>query len=181
MFKRKAIIATMVVVATGLGWAAWRSVSTAVRPVRRAQPVLTPLLIEHAGRIDYADAWTTPIRDGEPDEPAAWVDAAMAPQPIAEALMRIRDALVHPLGLKTAADEERPDTGFPVLAENDHEIVMGVDDKHLSFRVGITTFDAQATLTTTVTIANWFGKCYWAVVRWFHPLIVAAGLRKAHF
>ena len=139
------------------------------------------MLVKHAGRIDYADAWTTPIRQGEPDEPAAWVNAAMAPQPMVEMLLRIRDALVRPLGLKTAVGEERPDAGFPLLAEGDHEIVMGLDDTHLSFRVGITTFNDQATLTTTVTIANWFGKCYWAVVRRVHPLVVAAGLRRARF
>jgi hypothetical protein len=102
---------------------------------------------------------------------------ASLPQPVKQA-MRLRDALVRPFGL-AAAGEGLPETGFPLLAQTDQEIVLGVDDKHLSFRVGITTGDGQATLTTTVTLLGPLGRLYWLVVRWFHPLVVRATLGHA--
>jgi hypothetical protein len=92
--------------------------------------------------------------------------------------MRLRDLLVRPFGL-AAAGEGLPETGFPLLAKTDAEVVLGVDDKHLSFRVGVTTAGGRATLTTTVTLAGRLGRFYWAVVRWFHPLVVRATLRQA--
>jgi hypothetical protein len=140
--------------------------------------VLTDLLAAHAGRVDHADAWTSPIRDGETADPAAWARImASLPQPVNRA-MRLRDTLVRPFGL-SAAGEGLPETGFPVLARTDQEIILGVDDTHLNFRVGITTGDGRATLTTTVTLLGPLGRLYWLVVRWFHPLVVRATLGHA--
>ncbi|MDR1635339.1 MAG: DUF2867 domain-containing protein [Bifidobacteriaceae bacterium] len=160
------------------GWFAWRLSRPGPRPVWRAAPVLTGLLAAQAGRIDYADAWSAPIRDGESTDPAAWAGVLAALPPPVQELMRLRDLLVRPLGL-VAAGDGLPETGFPLLAQTDREVVLGVDDKHLSFRVGITTADARATITTTVTLSGLLGRPYWAVVRWFHPLVVRATLSQA--
>jgi hypothetical protein len=160
------------------GWFVWRLSRPGPRRVSQAAPVLTGLLAAEAGRIDHADAWSVPIRTGESHDPADWARVLAALPPPVKDLMRLRDLLVRPFGLAAAGDG-LPETGFPLLARTEHEVVLGVDDLHLSFRVGITTTDAHATLTTTVTLSGPLGRPYWAVVRWFHPLVVRATLAHA--
>jgi hypothetical protein len=138
------------------------------------------LLRVHAGRIDFADAWAAPIAPGETGDPGEWARAVITFPDAIGALMRLRDAVVRPFGLATATGQELPPTGFPLLAENGRELVLGVDDEHLSFRVGVAADDSRVVFTTTVTINNWLGRVYWAVVRWFHPVVVASLLRRAH-
>jgi hypothetical protein len=65
-------------------------------------------------------------------------------------LMSLRNAIVRPFGLKTAPeggkhhDQMRPlargDSAgiFPVLKRAEDEIVLGLDDKHLDFRLVLT-------------------------------------------
>src|ERR1700681_1045029 len=59
----------------------------------------------------------------------AWIDA----------LLRLRNMVVTPLGLKTSAANEtmpREMIGiFPVQSETPDRLVAGFDDKHLDFRV----------------------------------------------
>jgi hypothetical protein len=94
--------------------------------------------------------------------------------------MRVRDTLVRPFGLATMTDRDPPPTGFPLIAEGDHEAVFGAHDAHLDFRVGVTTANGQVAFTTTVTVNNPLGHLYWSVVRWFHPPVVRTMLRHAH-
>lgn len=176
MKVRRIIAATAV---AGLGVMAWKILRSGVRPVRRAEPELTKVLIKHAGRIDYADAWSTVIYDGEIDDPIEWAHSLLSLKPWVINLLRIRNALVRPLGLETKPEGIISYTFFPMLDQDDHEVVLGFDDTHLNFRVGITTKNQRAVMTTTVTINNTLGRIYWAVIRWFHPLIVASGLRNA--
>ncbi|MDR3070953.1 MAG: DUF2867 domain-containing protein [Propionibacteriaceae bacterium] len=182
MSRRIILILAAVGGAAGAGWIGWalRSAQRGLaRPTRQTQPILTDLLRAHAGRIDFADAWAAPIAPGETDDPNQWASAVIRfPDGIGR-LMRLRDALVRPFGLATVMDRELPPTGFPVLAEGDRELVLGMDDKHLGFRVGVATGGGRAVITTTVTINNRLGRAYWAVVRWFHPVIVAWLLRQA--
>src|SRR5229473_5880253 len=81
----------------------------------------------------------------------AWVDA----------LLRLRNMIVAPLGLKTSGAKEtvREMIGiFPVLSETPDRLVAGFNDKHLDFRVVVDIASAgpgqQVTATTLVLTHN---------------------------
>ncbi|MBN9479844.1 MAG: DUF2867 domain-containing protein [Bordetella sp.] len=93
----------------------------------------------------------------------AWVDRLMA----------LRNRLVRLAGLKTAGID-----GFPVLAEQEDEIVVGFDDRHLDFRLVIRVEPSPGHAGRGVSIAtlvdrhNLLGRAYIAAVTPFHRLIV---------
>jgi Protein of unknown function (DUF2867) len=106
----------------------------------------------------------------------AWIDA----------LLRLRNMIVTPLGLKRPARNEssrREMIGlFPVLSETPDRLVAGFDDKHLDFRVVVdvaTSGQGQdVTATTLVKTHNLLGRVYLAIILPFHRLIVPALLRQ---
>jgi hypothetical protein len=105
----------------------------------------------------------------------------------AEALVRLRNILVTPFGLKTSGaskTEPREMIGlFPVLSATPERLVAGFNDKHLDFRVvvdvtasGATT--QNVTLTTLVLTHNRLGRTYLAIILPFHRLIAPTLLRQ---
>jgi hypothetical protein len=105
----------------------------------------------------------------------AWIDA----------LLRLRNMIVAPLGLKTSGANEkaRETIGlFPVLSETPDRLVAGFNDKHLDFRVvvDVATFpdNQQVTATTLVLTHNLLGRVYLSIIMPFHRLIVPAMLRQ---
>ena len=108
--------------------------------------------------------------------PPRWVDA----------LLRLRNLIVAPLGLKTsgAGDSAASDLIgiFPVVSETPRRLVAGFNDSHLDFRVVIDVAPAdagqQVTATTLVRTHNRFGRAYLATIMPFHRLITRALLRQ---
>ena len=105
----------------------------------------------------------------------------------ARLLMRLRNLLVAPFGLKAAPDETlAPDASigmFPLIEKTAQRVVLGLDDRHLDFRIVITVDPAegapqQVGATTMVRINNGFGRAYLAAVMPFHKLIVPVTLRQ---
>lgn len=101
-------------------------------------------------------------------------------------LMKLRNLVVAPLGLKTpthtktiVADSVGP---FPVISATPQRLVAGFDDKHLDFRVIVdVTGDIpgrQVTATTLVLTHNLPGRVYLATIMPFHRIIVPAMLRQ---
>jgi hypothetical protein len=107
----------------------------------------------------------------------AWIDA----------LLRVRNMIVAPFGLKTSAASETQPRGmigiFPVLSETPDRLVAGFNDRHLDFRVvvDVATFpeSQQVTATTLVLTHNRLGRAYLAIILPFHRLIVPAMMRQA--
>lgn len=106
----------------------------------------------------------------------------------ARVLMGLRNLIVRPFGLKTEladADRQAGDTIglFPILEETADRIVLGVDDRHLDFRIVIEreacVKSVRIRATTLVQRHNVFGKIYIAVVTPFHKLIVSSALKQA--
>jgi hypothetical protein len=102
------------------------------------------------------------------------------------ALMKLRNAIVAPLGLKTPSHAKTIAVNsigaFPVITETPDRVVAGFDDKHLDFRVivdvsGVSP-DREVTATTLVLTHNLLGRVYLAVIMPFHRLIVPAMLRQ---
>lgn len=104
-------------------------------------------------------------------------------------LMQLRDFVVRPFGLKTEdkikneqLDSNSESDFAPILFSNDDEIIMGMNDKHLYFRLSVLKVTGQANtqifLTTVVRFNNWGGRIYFAVIRIFHGLIVRTMLKR---
>ena len=117
----------------------------------------------------------------------------------ADSLMLIRDKVVGVFGLKTSdelnSEARSPDNFkfqvgeqldiFKVYAKTENELVLGEDDKHLSFRVSLL-LDCknndiekkEIIITTTVEYKNIFGRIYFLPVKPIHQLIVKRTLKK---
>lgn len=133
------------------------------------------------GRVHAADCFTTVVLPGDPTEPHAWAQQVLGTPPgWVLGLLRLRDAVVRPLGLRTPKGT-RPETGFPVLADHGDELLLGLDDRHLDFRVRLVVRDRRVHVSTTVHINNRLGWLYWAFVRHLHPRVVRSMLGSMSF
>jgi hypothetical protein len=99
-------------------------------------------------------------------------------------LMAIRDRIVAPFGIKTAREISAPRSigFFPVVSESAHRLVVGLDDRHLDFRVVVDVAPAgrgrRVTATTIVLTHGRLGRCYLAAILPFHRRIVRAMLAQ---
>jgi Protein of unknown function (DUF2867) len=104
-----------------------------------------------------------------------------------EVLLRLRNSIVAPFGLKKSGAGEPAPGGmigiFPVLSETPERLVAGFNDHHLDFRVVVDVAPAdagqQVTTTTLVLTHNLLGRAYLAVILPFHRLIARVMLRQA--
>lgn len=116
------------------------------------------------------------------DKQPAWV----------ELLMALRNRIVKPLGLKTGYDDPftiddpqvesagiREKIGlFEVFQQSDNEIVLGADDWHLDFRVGIRKSENRVQMASWVHPHNWVGRAYLTLIMPFHHLIVGQSAKR---
>jgi hypothetical protein len=131
-------------------------------------------------RVDAADTYTTPLRADDSREPAAWQAGLFAGIPgWVSALMGVRHVLVKPFGLETGGAKSLGD-GFPVLSSSPTRIVMGIDDKHLDFRLVVDVDEpaGDVAFTTLVQIHGRSGRAYWAVVKHFHPVVMRSMMAR---
>jgi len=153
----------------------------ALKTVRRSRPILGswgPQLQP----FRVVDVWARPVRPEQTTDPTAWANAVFHPMNmprVVQTLLRARDTMARPFKLRTGSVSEPPATGFPQLDSSNNALLLGMDDRHLDFRVVLHVGQARVTVTTLVRINNWFGHCYWAVVRFFHPFITRSCLRRA--
>lgn len=102
----------------------------------------------------------------------------------AQALLSLRDTLVRPFGLKTAATADpNAVNGFPLLRSDGGIAVLGLDDTHLDFRIVVTVTARGAAgfalrITTLVRRHGLAGRLYLAAVLPAHRLIVPAILNR---
>jgi hypothetical protein len=103
-----------------------------------------------------------------------------------EALLRLRNLVVAPFGLKTSGHGE-PATGgmvgiFPVVSETPERLVAGFNDHHPDFRVVVDVAAVadgqQVTTTTLVKTHNRLGRTYLTEIMPFHRLISRTMLRQ---
>jgi Protein of unknown function (DUF2867) len=103
-----------------------------------------------------------------------------------EALLRLRNLVVAPFGLKRSGQGEPASGGmigiFPVVSETPERLVAGFNDKHLDFRVvvDVATFGQKQSITATTLVLthNWLGRTYLKIIMPFHRLVVRAMLRQ---
>jgi hypothetical protein len=141
------------------------------------------------------DAFAAPLpadTDSNPEVLARFLMANQAPW--VTALMAIRDAIASLFGLKTAkyllsADAQTSSQQihyFPVLESYPDEIVLGVNDRHLDFRLSLLCRNPDAlnhrrtvVLCTVVHCHNCLGRIYLTIIAAFHRAVVRSGLKRA--
>lgn len=163
-------------------------------PTVRAVPVRRPDLdAGHLPGEHFADAYAVAVPAGTTARALAAAVFASPPR-WAATLMAIRNLVVAPLGLvatparvaraAAAANGTGERLGmFPVLADAPGELVLGLDDRHLDFRVSVAVRVAddgpEGVVTTRVRFHGALGRAYFVPVRPVHRLLVPALLRRA--
>lgn len=155
-----------------------------MRPTE-VQPNLPNSILPNA---DWADAYEIETDRVFPDMRSA-ADGIVGTMPRwSKWLLWLRNIALAPFGLKPGdpsnndANVEHVDF-FPVLSEDEAQIVLGLDDRHLDFRILLQRYPAQTgaryRLTTLVEQHNMFGRVYLFLIRPFHRWIVRSVLKNA--
>jgi hypothetical protein len=122
---------------------------------------------------DTADAY---VVDAAPADAGTAARALFAPTRRGRLVLGLRDLLVRPLRLQPALGAR--DEVFPVLHRSADRVVLGLDDRHLDFRVLVDVQAGQVRCTTGVRRRP-LGRVYFAVVGPFHRRIVPGMLERA--
>jgi hypothetical protein len=127
--------------------------------------------------IDLRDAWQVRLPPGLSDDPRAWSDAVFHHPPLwVVALFGVRNALVRLIGV---APEHDSDKAFRIEARTADEVLLGSDADHLDFRASVLVRDRRVTMSTVASAHNARGRLYLGVIRFAHPVVVRAMLRRA--
>ena len=132
--------------------------------------------------VDWCDAFWVELPPDTPEDPLYWRDALFGSEPSrrSSGLMRARDRVTGLVGLKNAATGNG--VAYPVLAVNEREVVIGMNDRHLDFRVALTVrpFGSEIlVVTTAVRRHNRLGRAYFGVVKIPHLVLVPTWTRRA--
>jgi hypothetical protein len=96
----------------------------------------------------------------------------------AGAALVLRDLVVRPLGLKTAAGQRGEGMlGLPVITEQRGVYELGMEDRHLSFTIRTELAEGVAHVRTSIWFNHMLGRAYLAVVWLPHKLILRHILR----
>ncbi|APA88241.1 DUF2867 domain-containing protein [Paraburkholderia sprentiae WSM5005] len=141
------------------------------------------------GLADFADAFSVDLPERACHDAEALARHVFARQPAwIGMLLRFRDILVRPFGLKTAADLKQKGGDrislFHVFERYDDEIVLGEDDTHLDFRLSVLVQPSshgrsRLTVTTLVFYKRPLGRAYITLIAPFHRVVVRASLHRA--
>jgi hypothetical protein len=143
----------------------------------KTEPPRNSMILKDFGTVDYCDSYRIIKSTGDSAEQIAarlfnlpeWVTG----------LMILRHWIVKPFGLKTEK-EAKPDKIFPVIVQNENEIIMGINDRHLNFRVSVLLNSEKSYIyaTTLVHYNNGWGKVYFLLIRPFHKIIVRSVMKR---
>ncbi|MEP4037359.1 MULTISPECIES: DUF2867 domain-containing protein [unclassified Pseudophaeobacter] len=95
------------------------------------------------------------------------------------ALMRLRNLLVAPFGLNTKITNPNRVGIFPLVTRSETELILGIDDSHLDFRISVLRQEGMLYFATWVRTKNRFGRLYLRLIMPFHILIVRNALTRA--
>ena len=159
--------------------------------VRKSRVPDDALAMHALSPITYADAYVVRAPEGMTPEDYARAMFANPPGWVTF-LTRLRDRIVSLVGLKTAADligeglaRKRGDgvrfSPFKILAADDDQLLFGVDDRHLDFRLSIQRMGtpSEFCVVTAVKLHNLLGRLYFLPVKPLHKIIVPAMMRRA--
>jgi hypothetical protein len=145
----------------------------------RPYPVSVPrsaLLIDALPHSDWSDAYAVQVpRDAPRRDAQEWADAVFhAPPAWIKVLFGVREVLVRAVGIEPGSKHV-----FETVSRTADEVVLGVDQSHLGFRVSVLVERDEVVISTLVELRNRRGAAYFALVRWVHPLVVRSMLARA--
>ena len=151
----------------------------------RAVPV-EPHLLALLPQPVFADAWSLPCAAAPDARQAALAIFHTTPVWVG-ALIALRNTIMRPFKLKTDLYRLPAARGrigmLPVIEETSQEMLLGLDDRHLDFRLSISVRPAAGrpslTVTTVVHTHNRLGRVYLAAILPFHRLIARRLLLRA--
>jgi hypothetical protein len=130
--------------------------------------------------FDWSDSFWVALPPHSTRDPVHWQRRMFGTprRPKRFDLMSYRNRAVRVLGLKSTA-AGGGQMRFATMASSPDEVVVGMDDVHLDFRVGISVRDdpapdlsARLVITTIVRRHNLLGRAYFAVVAGAHHVLV---------
>jgi Protein of unknown function (DUF2867) len=138
---------------------------------------------------DFGDAYRIAVTGQNLDPVEAARRAVYGAPSWINRLLRLRTIMVKPFGLKPGMNASQDRAGpanigmFPVLDVKPGHLVMGMNDKHLDFRLLVEVEDSGdgrqwVTASTAVRTHNLLGRVYLALVKPFHRAIVPAMLKR---
>jgi Protein of unknown function (DUF2867) len=135
----------------------------------------------------FADSYTMTI-EGQNLDAISATKAVMGRNPAwISNLMQLRNKIVAPLGLKPAPDkkltEENSIGTFPLISKSATQVVLGLNDRHLDFRIVVDVTNLKGggqtiTASTIVKTHNLLGRIYLGIVKPFHRIIVPTMLNQ---
>ena len=149
--------------------------------------VETPLELPHVALpgADWGDAFTTHVKRPFQNARAAGAAAYETFPPWVHGLMALRNIIVAPFGLKTGhrKDPKIERIGFfPLIAESNEQLILGMNDRHLDFRIIVDLYPVaegqDVTLSTVLKRHNSLGRAYLFVIKPFHKAILRITLKR---
>lgn len=128
--------------------------------------------------LDFADCFAIEVPKGRFNAASAARLAFGTSPRWVKALLRLRNLVVAPLGLTGSppALEAGRIGWFPLVSEAPDRVVIGLDDKHLDFRIVVDLVPGEASdrvlASTIIRRHNGLGRAYLATILPFHKAIV---------
>ncbi len=128
--------------------------------------------------FDYSDNYSEIVHDTQPISARKLAARFFCAPQWVIALMKFRNAVVKPFGLKT--EDNLSDL---VKIESENRATLSKIDKHLDFNVTLMTENIGngnqcISVSTKVRFHNGMGKFYFAIIKPFHGLICKTRLKR---
>jgi hypothetical protein len=135
----------------------------------------SPLLSQALPAVDWSDAYAVVVEEAPQGHPQEWADAVFGSPPgWIRVLFGVRELLVRMVGIEPGGGH-----AFDTVSSSPDEVVLGTDQRHLSFRASVLLGRRQVVVSTVVQVHNRRGRAYSAVVRRVHPFVVRSMLARA--
>ena len=135
----------------------------------------SPLLARALPSIDWSDAYAVSFTERPPGYPQEWADAIFRAPPLwVVVLFGVREVLVRTVGIERGGSHV-----FDTVSWNPDEVLLGIDQGHLSFRASVLLEPTRVVLTTVVKVHNRRGRVYSALIRRVHPVVARTMLARA--
>lgn len=138
-----------------------------MKPVYKSDLPAHSQIWKHFQPGDFIDGYAT----SSPLSPQQAAKVGFSMPKWTQALLALRNIAMKPFGLKTETSGTGKGAIFPVQYEDDGEVLLGTDDRHLNFRIVLLQQAGTIYMGTWVHRNNRFGHLYLTLVMPFHVLI----------
>lgn len=136
----------------------------------------TPLLTRALPHVTWSDAYAVPLpARRQMLGPQEWADAVFRGVPWwVRSLFGVRQVVVRAVGIEPGDSHV-----FDTLDRTADEVLLGTDQRHLSFRASVLVQPDRVVVSTIVEVHGRRGRAYSNVVRRIHPCVLRGMLARA--